>query len=519
MVFLALPFLLCVQILIGMMVSAIVSMRKQGDAEGRLEKAIEDDNSEANGSVVNEEEGDGDIEAGVGHQHISVGIDGKQTRKKLGSKRNVVAPFFRTLIKDQVIRSVLSIIGFIIILVVLVGPSSTFSKANSVLLPRYQFPSTIVNAAPRDKCRLVKSPNSGLPSNTFPRLELVSDVAYSPLDIYGERLPAAKNLVWSLLGCLILGLTCALIVGAISAYASSPTTRHISKLEADGFHGGLNLATGGSAIATVANVSVIAVTILSCYEIMRGYGVALASMGAMSALAPASGVSVAAHIARDTHRLLKTCMGSKNREGRSAVLAAGGGNESTMGWSKGVATSVMTLSAMSFVFIIILHTGVFASPTEIAGVSVTAAPTRHVADSSVGPSADLLDIEVLCGVLFGSSTPFIIACAAVAAAAVATSSAIAAAVRKEMLRRGWWSLDESSGSRSYEGCAQIALRGAGWGSFGPVSLSAILAFGGIWAGKGSWIGVVAGCVVGGTVCSMLVGLIGNGCMMRGCRNN
>lgn len=492
-VFVALPFLFCASTLILMMVSAFLSARTQRDPTKRLQAALVDmpdtDGQQETNGADNQAQG--------------------RRRRKLGRKVDVVTPFMRAVMTDQLMRFLISLIAFMVILVISIGPTSTFTRANSVNLQRFQLPSSTSPTSFRQLCRQVAAPNNGLPSETYPRLDFITSSAYTPIDIFGRALPAASRLSWIFLACLIIGLLCSVCVAICSAYTASPLSPYASSLALDGFDGQLPLATGGSGLGSGICVLVVSMSVLLCYRFMGAYGVALCALGATTSLAPASSMSLSTHIVRHALDLLNKSSHNHNQKEKSVLLAAGAGDEMIVAWSNGVFSTIMALSALSLLFVVVIHTGVFASAAQVTGLDATSLPTRHVADPGAGPKADILNINVLSAVLFGVISPFVIAVAAVAGAGSAATAAVAVAAKREIVKRGWWASEELTTNVSYEECGQLAAKITGLGTIGPVSAAAACAMGGVWTDGNEWIGVITGCVVGGIVVSFVVSLVGN----------
>lgn len=458
--FVALPFLLGLLAIINMMSSSLISLRKQKDPQGRLDLG---ENTHVNHTLLR--------------------------------------PLLAQMVVDQVVRIFICSVSTIVLLLLFVGPRSSYTRANSVSLERYQLP-MVTPENVGTLCEPISAPNSGLPSDVYPRLELVSGV-YEPIDAFGTELPTANKMVWHVFVCMELGLLCGVLVAILCAYVASATNgpaQKASALASDGFDGEVAAAASGGALGSALAATIVIATCLSCYRILRAYGVGIGAIGLMCSLGPASEMGVISHIGKEARRLCVIMRLPRLQGRRTDVIAAAG--DLADGWSKGVLTACAAFTTLSMGWVLMLLSGVAPSAREVSGVTVDRLPTRHATDIV---SMDLLDIELTSAVFQGIALPFLM-CACTALSATYVSRSLSAAVTREIRRRGVW---ESAGIGTYQACSSKVAKAASMASVAPILFGLVSALGCLWYGVHAWIGLLIGAIASGCVLSFFTSLLGN----------
>lgn len=462
-IFIILPFVLGLQVLLSMVVSAIAGLRKPRDARGRL------------------------------------GID---VRSQVTLR--LLRPFFKVISIDQMVRLVLATVMYLIIVIVTVGPGSEFARANSTAVERYALPASRGSSVlTHDLCRITANENDGLPPNLYPTLNLISGEQYRPLNSFGTKMPRPSRIAWFIFGCLEVGLLCGFFMSFVAAYQSSAFTESAKWariLATDEIDGEVSLSTGGGAIGGAINGLILAAGLCFCHQLFDAYGVALGAIGIMSSLGPSAMLCAIGQMSKDVRRVCTAVGVNLQGRRRAALLAAAG--ETTSAWGKGGITATATMGALALLWVLAVQAGIASSAVKVAGgPSATEPPTRHVTNVE---SVNLDDMNTLGAMFLGAILPMILG-AGVAAASAASATACGTAVRREMLRRGAW---EASAEGPYQPCHSTTLRVALVGSVAPALFALLITCSGMWFGTSEWISMVIGCTTAGIVLTFVTSIVG-----------
>ncbi len=267
---------------------------------------------------------------------------------------------------------------------------------------------------------------------------------------------------------VVLGLAAGVVIGQVAEYFTSG--REVRRLAASAVSGPAPVIIEGTAqgmLSVALPMVVISLSTLLAYQIGGFYGIALAAVGMLSITGMTVSVDAYGPIADNSAGIAEMShLGPQVRQVADSLDAAG---NTTAAIAKGFAIGSAALTALALFFFY----------RQAVGIQ----------------TIDLMDPEVLAGLLLGGMVPFLFAALAMRAVG-RTAQTMVGEVRRQF--RGIAGLMEGTAQPDYARCVDIATQGALREMVVPGLLAVLIPIAvGVLMGKGALGGLLGGAIVAG----------------------
>lgn len=414
------------------------------------------------------------------------------------STRRRLIPFLGPFLKKTFFSSLMMLLVIGILVLLLVGPLSPFHYANREVVERYVIPET---SSVSNRCMPRDSPEIGLLSTEFPRLEIESE-RYRPIDGFGERLPVASGVAWRIFVCAILGLLSGITISVVSGLVSSSShrgARRAAVVADEGLGSDVTAGVGMGVVVGAMAAAVVTLLTLVCHHLFGGFGVGICAVGMTHTIGMIGVTDVIGLITRECLRLSVMC-GAKEEELRGKRLLCIVG-ECMQGCGRTASCTSSLMGTIALLWVLIENTGVIPSPRDVID-DETSVFTRHITDVD---RINFLDRGILPATIFGLVLPFLV-CAILILTACRASNVIGRAIQNEMLKRGPWEQGEYG---DYDRCVRVNLRIALVDTIIVFSVAITgTMVGALWYGRRGWIAMAIGAVASGNILSLCAVIAG-----------